>query len=48
MSEFRLCPALSEIDPVQWGALHDGGNPFLQHAFLAGLEQTGCLRTDWG
>lgn len=48
MSEFRLCPGLSEIDPVQWDALHDGGNPFLQHAFLAGLEQTGCLRTDWG
>ena len=48
MSEFRLCPALSEIDPNQWDALHDGRNPFLQHAFLAGLEQTGCLRADWG
>ena len=24
--------------------LHDGGNPFVAHAFLAGLEQHGCLR----
>lgn len=48
MIGFRICSALSEIPANQWDALHDGSNPFLQHAFLAGLEQTGCLRADWG
>lgn len=31
-----------------WDALHDGRNPFVAHAFLAGLEQHGCLRAQWG
>ena len=31
-----------------WDALHDGRNPFVSHAFLAGLESTGCLRPRWG
>ena len=48
MTGFRICTALSEIPATQWDALHDGGNPFLQHAFLAGLESTGSLRADWG
>jgi len=45
---FRLLDSLAEVDGGVWDALHDGGNPFLAHALLAGLEHTGCLRPDWG
>ena len=44
----RLLSALSDVPAAQWDALHDGRNPFVQHAFLAGLEAHGCLRDDWG
>lgn len=39
---------LDAIPAAAWDALHDGLNPFLSHAFLAGLETHGCLREDWG
>jgi predicted N-acyltransferase len=48
MVRARIHRALSEIPADDWDALHDGCNPFVAHAFLAGLEQMGCLRTDWG
>jgi predicted N-acyltransferase len=48
MPEFRMHKSLSDIPAAQWDALHDGCNPFLAHAFLAGLEQHGCLRPSWG
>lgn len=48
MTAFRVLPSLAEIAPAQWDALHAGDNPFLRHAFLAGLESTGCLRPEWG
>jgi predicted N-acyltransferase len=44
----RLHRALSELPAAGWDALHDGRNPFVAHAFLSGLETTGCLREDWG
>ncbi len=44
----RVFSALSDIPAADWDALHDGRNPFVAHAFLAGLEQTDCLRPDWG
>jgi predicted N-acyltransferase len=46
--QFRTHAALLEIPAAQWDALHDGRNPFVMHAFLAGLEQHGCLRPSWG
>jgi uncharacterized protein len=46
--ELRLLAGLEQIDAAQWDALHDGRNPFVAHAFLAGLERTGCLRPQWG
>lgn len=46
--ETRVVSALSDIPANDWDALHDGRNPFVAHAFLAGLETTGCLRPDWG
>lgn len=48
MPTARLHRALSELPAADWDALHDGRNPFVAHAFLAGLERTGCLRPDWG
>ena len=46
--ELRLLDSLSAIPASEWDGLHDGGNPFVCHAFLAGLEQHGCLRPAWG
>ena len=48
MPTARIHRALSEIPAAAWDALHDGRNPFVTHAFLHGLEVTGCLRGDWG
>jgi hypothetical protein len=44
----RIHDSLSQIDAEPWDALHDGSNPFVTHAFLAGLETHACLREDWG
>jgi len=46
--EARFLANLAEVEAARWDALHDGSNPFLVHAFLEGLESTGCLRPDWG
>ena len=48
MPTARIHRALSEIPAADWDALHDGRNPFVAHAFLSGLETTGCLRDEWG
>ena len=44
----RLHAALEEIAPAAWDALHDHSQPFLAHAFLAGLERHDCLRPRLG
>jgi predicted N-acyltransferase len=46
--ELRLHASLDDIPAAAWDALHDGGNPFVAHAFLAGLERHQCLRPRWG
>jgi len=48
MAQFRWLDSLQCIPAEQWDRLHDGRNPFVWHAFLSGLEQTGCLRREWG
>ncbi|HVR81604.1 MAG TPA: GNAT family N-acetyltransferase [Luteimonas sp.] len=48
MTHARVIGALSDIPAVQWDALHDGRNPFVAHAFLAGLEQHGAMRAHYG
>ena len=42
-SEFtvRLETSVSDIPQDQWDALTDGGNPFVGHAFLSALEDSG-------
>jgi len=44
----RRMTSLAGIPAADWDALHDGRNPFVSHAFLSGLEETGCLREEWG
>lgn len=48
MPDPRFLHRLSDIPAADWDALHDGSNPFVRHAFLAGLEQHRCLRPEWG
>ena len=43
-----ISTSISLIDPAAWDALDAGGSPFLRHAFLATLEQTGCVGGDTG
>ncbi|MCY7354779.1 MAG: GNAT family N-acetyltransferase, partial [Lysobacter sp.] len=48
MSVVRIVGTLADITADAWNGLHDGGTPFVSHAFLSGLEQHGCLREEWG
>ncbi|KGM54097.1 hypothetical protein N799_10915 [Lysobacter arseniciresistens ZS79] len=48
MSGIRFLDRLDTVPAGAWDALHDGRNPFVAHAFLAGLEAHGCVRGDWG
>ena len=48
MTQARVIGALRDIPAAQWDSLHDGRNPFVSHAFLAGLEQHGVLRPRYG
>lgn len=48
MTTARVIESLAEVPAVAWDALHDGANPFVAHAFLAGLEAHGCVRSEWG
>ena len=38
-----LGTGVAAIDAAAWDALHDGGNPFVGHAFLALLEESGSV-----
>jgi predicted N-acyltransferase len=40
--------AIADIAAADWDALVADDNPFTRHAFLAGLEQTGCIREAFG
>lgn len=44
----RFHARLDEITAADWNALLPDDNPFVSHAFLAGLEQHGCIRADLG
>ncbi|MGA8260290.1 MAG: GNAT family N-acetyltransferase [Arenicellales bacterium] len=45
---YRTIASISEIDAGEWDSLNRGDYPFVRHAFLAGLERTGCVRPDTG
>ncbi|MDQ2804622.1 MAG: GNAT family N-acetyltransferase [Pseudomonadota bacterium] len=44
-----LHPAIKEIDPAAWDACGGAGNPFVSHAFLSAIEDSGSAgaRTGW-
>jgi predicted N-acyltransferase len=44
----RIVHDLREIPASDWNRLQTAGIPFLQHEFLAALENHGCLGEDWG
>lgn len=49
MIEARFHRRIDDIDAAAWDALRPDDNPFLAHAFLAGLERCGCVdpRIGW-
>lgn len=44
----RIVTDFNSITPPEWERLDHAGNPFLSHAFLGGLEATGCIGPDIG
>ena len=48
MPQARIHRALRDIPAGQWDALHDGRNPFVAHAFLAGMEEHGVIDAGLG
>jgi predicted N-acyltransferase len=39
----RLATAVGALPAAEWDALTDGGNPFVSHAFLSALEDSGSV-----
>jgi predicted N-acyltransferase len=39
----RIAPGVTAVDAAQWDKLGDGGDPFLSHAFLTALEESGSV-----
>ena len=39
---------ISAIEPSVWDGLFDSKNPFVQHAFLLALEESGCVSVQMG
>jgi uncharacterized protein len=39
----RIGSGIADVPAAAWNALHDGGNPFVSHAFLALLETSGSV-----
>ena len=48
MIEARFHAAIDQLPPAAWDKLRANANPFVSHAFLAALENGGCIRPDWG
>lgn len=44
----RVIGEITNIDPGQWDACAGPGNPFVSHAFLAALEQSGAASAERG
>lgn len=48
MPQVQVVGSYGEVAAAEWDALVADGSPFLEHAYLFGLEQTGCATTDTG
>ena len=44
----RFHRGIGEIPAAAWDALRPHDHPFVSHAFLATLEDSGCILADWG
>ncbi|MFC4351122.1 GNAT family N-acetyltransferase [Fodinicurvata halophila] len=44
----RVTHSLSDIPAADWDACAGTGNPFLTHAFLSALEESGCVSAETG
>ncbi|MEE1555592.1 MAG: peptidogalycan biosysnthesis protein, partial [Alphaproteobacteria bacterium] len=46
----RIVQSMGDIPPTHWDACAGDSDPFLSHAFLLALEESGCVhgRTGWG
>jgi len=44
----KFYTSISDIPASVWDGLFDSENPFVQHAFLLALEQSGCVATETG
>lgn len=45
---YRTSESMAGIEPAEWDRLNRGDYPFVRHAFLDGLEQSGCVQPDTG
>jgi len=45
----KFYSSIAEIEPAAWDGVFGSGNPFVQHAYLLALEQSGCVsaKTGW-
>jgi hypothetical protein len=48
MAQLQTLASLSEVTASAWDALFDGAQPFLTHAFLSSLEDSGSVSTATG
>ncbi|MFP4154796.1 MAG: GNAT family N-acetyltransferase [Halothiobacillaceae bacterium] len=46
--QVRTVDCLDAVDPAAWDALGGHDEPLLSHGFLSGLEQHGCLGSEFG
>ncbi|WP_229773701.1 GNAT family N-acetyltransferase [Iodidimonas muriae] len=46
-TSLKLHSRITDFDAALWDGMTDG-HPFLRHAFLASLEETGCVRAETG
>lgn len=44
----RIAPSVGSLPAGEWGALAEGGNPFVSHAFLTALEDSGSVGGESG
>ncbi|MFM5906513.1 MAG: GNAT family N-acetyltransferase [Novosphingobium sp.] len=43
VAQVRLAGSIGDLPADQWDSLHDGANPFVSHAFLSLLEESGSV-----
>ena len=48
MFEARFHEGMDAFAAADWDRLAGDDNPFVRHVFLAGLEDFGCIRPEWG